>query len=61
MAPTRDEENKMYGCMMLPVHLHRVHAPEDDPKAYVERGSWRWRRMFRRRNTRRLESATRDR
>lgn len=33
MAPRRDEENKMYGCMMLPVQLHRVHAPEDDPKA----------------------------
>ena len=39
----------MYGCMMLPSDLSRVHAPEDDPKAQVVRRSWRasWRRVLR--------------
>jgi hypothetical protein len=48
MALQRDEENKMYGCMMLPSDLHRVHAPEDDPSAHLGRRSWRtsWRRVL---------------
>jgi hypothetical protein len=43
------DENQIYGCLMVPVDLQRALAPEDGPKAQVERKSWRewWRSSWR--------------